>query len=129
MVPKKVGNKLRRRRLLLNLTQADIAHALGVNPSTGRDYTRAYVSQVELGVEYDPDADGLVRWAQALSWDGDYILRALGRAVMPTTEPAVLTADLVEVIKRAVAEGVREGVIEGLQDRPKSLKGTSRAPD
>jgi transcriptional regulator with XRE-family HTH domain len=121
MVPKKVGDKLSRRRLLLNLTQADIAKAMGT--------TRAYVSAIERGVDWDPDADKLVKWAQTLGWDDDYVLRSLGRATMSATAPAVLTADLIEWIKRAVAEGVREGVIEGLQDRPKSLKGTSRAPD
>jgi transcriptional regulator with XRE-family HTH domain len=129
MVPKKVGDELRRRRNFLELTQSKVAHALGVNPSTGRDFTRAYVSAVERGCKWDPDADGLVRWAQALGWDEDRILRMLGRAVMSTTAPAVLTADLIEWTKRAVAGGVREGVIKGLQDRPKSLKGTSRAPD
>jgi transcriptional regulator with XRE-family HTH domain len=114
MVPKKVGDELRRRRLFLDLRQVDVAHALGINPSTGRDYTRSYVSQVEHGVAYDPDADGLVRWAQALGWDENHILRTLGRAVMSTTPSTILTADLLKAIKQVVAEAVREEL-----DRPR----------
>ena len=109
MVPKKVGDKLRRRRLLLNLTQADIAKAMGT--------TRAYVSAIERGVDWDPDADKLVKWAQTLGWESDHILRSLGRPAMPTTEPAAVTADLLAEIKRIVAEGVQVGVTAALQDR------------
>jgi transcriptional regulator with XRE-family HTH domain len=115
MVPKKVGEELRRRRMLLGLRQRDIAHALGINPSTGRDYTRAYISSVERGCSYDPDADKLVVWAQTLGWPNDYVLRTLGRAVMSTTGSATLTADLLEAIRRAVAEGVAKGVTEGMR--------------
>ncbi len=58
MVPKRVGDELRARRLRLGLTQADIARAIGT--------TRQYVSGVEKGVNWDPDADKLVVWAQTL---------------------------------------------------------------
>ena len=120
MVPKRVGDELRRRRLLLNLRQADIAQAIGT--------TRAYVSAVELGVDWDPDADKLVIWAQTLGWPGDHILRALGRAVISTTEPVVVTADLMQAIRRAVAEGVAEGVVEALQGRQEAAGGRDPAP-
>ena len=120
MVPKRVGDELRRRRLLLNLRQADIAKAMGT--------TRAYVSAVELGVEWDPDADKLVTWAQTLGWPGDYLLRSLGRPVLSTTEPAVVTADLMKAIKQAVAEGVQEGVTEALRDREGMAAGKGLAP-
>jgi transcriptional regulator with XRE-family HTH domain len=119
MVPKRVGDELRRRRLLLNLRQTDIAQAMST--------TRAYVSAVELGVDWDPDADKLVVWAQTLGWPGDYILRALGRAVISTTEPVVVTADLMAAIRRAVAEGVAEGVVEALQDRQGAAGGRDPA--
>jgi len=128
MVPKRVGDELRRRRLLLNLRQRDIAQALGINPSTGRLYTRAYVSEVERGCSWDPDADKLVVWAQTLGWAGDYVLRSLGRAIISTTEPAVITADLMVAIRRAVAEGVAEGVVEALQGRQEAAGGRDPAP-
>jgi len=120
MVPRKVGEELRRRRLLLGLRQADIARAM--------DRTRAYVSAIERGVEWSPDADRLVIWAQALGWPDDYILRALGRGIA-TTAPAIITTDLIEAIRRAVAEGVQEGVAEALQDRLDALGGTAPAID
>lgn len=120
MVPRKVGEELRRRRLLLGLHQANIAEAMGT--------TRAYVSAIERGVDWDPDADKLVIWAQTLGWPNDYVLRSLGRAVMSTTAPATLTADLLEAIKRAVSEGVREGVTEGLRDRSDGPAPWSKGP-
>src|ERR1035437_1707056 len=91
MVPKRVGEKLRQRRLFLVLRQADIAKEMGT--------TRAYVSAIERGVDWDPDADKLVKWAQTLGWPDDYVLRSLGRPVMSTTAPATLTADLLAEIK------------------------------
>ena len=121
MVPRKVGEELRRRRLLLGLRQADIAGSM--------DRTRAYVSAIERGVKWDPDTDRLVIWAQTLGWPDDYILRALGRSITATTAPAVITTDLIEAIRRAVAEGVQEGVAEALQDRLDALGGTARVAD
>jgi transcriptional regulator with XRE-family HTH domain len=120
MVPKKVGEELRRRRMLLGLRQADIARAMNT--------TRAYVSAIERGVEWDPDADKLVVWAQTLGWPNDYVLRTLGRAVMSTTGSATLTADLLEAIRRAVAEGVAAGVTEALQDRQAKPGDTGQEP-
>lgn len=79
--------------------------------------TRAYVSAVELGVPWDPDADKLVVWAQTLGWPEGYLLRALGRTIISATDPALLSADQMETIKRAVADGVRTGVREALRDK------------
>jgi transcriptional regulator with XRE-family HTH domain len=48
MVPDKVGDELRRRRLYMHLKQSDVAREIVT--------TRAYVSSVERGVDWDPDA-------------------------------------------------------------------------
>jgi len=109
MVPKQIGNELRARRLRLCLTQTDVGRSMGT--------TRQYVSEVEIGVPWDPDADKLVVWAQTLGWEDDYILRRLGRTIMPVAEASALTEDLVERIRQAVAEGVQQGVAEALRDR------------
>lgn len=116
MVPKKVGDELLRRRLSMRLTQTRVAEAIGTS--------RAYVSAVERGVGWDPDADKLVRWAVALGWEPDYLLRRLGREPMP---PAVPT-DLLALISRAVAEGVREGIAEALRDLRDEPTSATRQP-
>jgi transcriptional regulator with XRE-family HTH domain len=135
MVPSKVGDELRRRRLQLRLKQTDVAAALKT--------TRAYVSAVERGVSWDPDAEKLVAWAVVLGWPADYLLRKLGRVPLTsngiTPAPAVLTPEIVEAIGRAVASGVAEGVADALAElgfggdtRPSggsSDEGRPRPPD
>lgn len=95
MVPAKIGDELRRRRLLLRLKQADIAANLGT--------TRAYISAVENGVAWDPDAAKLTKWARALGWEDDAILRRLGRPDKP--EPG-LPDELRDLIASAVSAAV-----------------------
>jgi len=63
-------------------------------------------------VDWDPDADKLVVWAQTLGWDDDYLLKRLGRVVVPGA--GTMTPELRQAIKDAVGEGVREGVAEAL---------------
>lgn len=109
MVPKRVGSELRQRRMVLGKTQNDVAKDLGT--------TRAYVSAIEQGVDWDPDADKLVVWARALGWESDYLLRKLNRTTLPSIEAANgLTPALIEALGRAVAEGVRLGVADALHD-------------
>lgn len=111
MVPSKVGDDMRRRRLSMKLSQADVARSLGTS--------RAYVSAVEKGVPWDPDADKLVAWSRTLGWEGDYLLRRLNRTDMLTTDgttPGVLSPELVGLIQAAVAAGVREGLQDVLRE-------------
>lgn len=108
MVPKRVGDELRHRRLRLGLKQADVARALGT--------TRAYVSAVERAAKWDPDTEKLVVWARTLGWEDDYLIRRLGRVMIPVGEPGALTASLLDAIRSAVAAGVREGVDEALRE-------------
>lgn len=101
MVPKKVGDELRRRRLELRLKQSDVARQIGT--------TRAYVSAVERGVDWDPDAEKMVAWARALSLDEDYILRRLNRSSIPVDERMILQPEVVAAITQVVAAGIRAG--------------------
>lgn len=107
MVPRRVGGELRRRRERLVLTQADVGRAMG--------RTRQYVSAIEHGVRWDPDADMLVVWARTLGWADAYILERLGRVIVPGSEPGTLTPELQVAINEAVAAGVREGVADALR--------------
>jgi transcriptional regulator with XRE-family HTH domain len=61
--------------LELGLTQRDVARGIG--------RTRAYVSAVERGVDWDPDADVLVALALQLAWPGDHILSLVDRPHFP----------------------------------------------
>jgi hypothetical protein len=77
--------------------------------------TRQYVSAIEHGVRWDPDADMLVVWARTLGWADAYILERLGRVIVPGSEPGTLTPELQVAINEAVAAGVREGVADALR--------------
>ena len=101
MVPKKVGDELRRRRIQLHMKQADVAEELGT--------TRAYVSAVERGVSWDPDADKLVNWARALGWEDEDILVKLGRVGVPADQRITLRPELVVAITKVVAAGIADG--------------------
>lgn len=101
MVPKKVGDELRRRRLSLHMKQSDVAREIGT--------TRAYVSAVERGVDWDPDSDKLVNWSRALDWEDDYILRKMGRVGVPADRLATISPELVTAIKQVVDAGIRAG--------------------
>lgn len=116
MVPSKVGDELRRRRMGLRLTQAQIGEAIS--------RTRSYVSAIENGVGWDPDAEQLALWAKMLGWEPDYILRRLGRVAGEATEPMIVSPALLAAIRLAVAEGVRQGVADALR----SLDADSAAP-
>ena len=107
MVPRKIGGEMRQRRLLVGMTQVNIADAIGT--------TRAYVSAIERGVTWDPDADRLVAWAEKLGWGPDYLLRKLGRVAVPAPNVG-LSPEMLKAIKRAIAEGVREGVADVLRE-------------
>lgn len=107
MVPRKIGGEMRQRRLLVAMTQVNIADAIGT--------TRAYVSAVERGVDWDPDADKLVTWAKTLGWEPDYLLRKLGRVAVPAPNVG-LPPEMRQWIKRAIAEGVRQGVAEVVRE-------------
>jgi transcriptional regulator with XRE-family HTH domain len=100
VVPRKIGQEMRQRRLLVGMTQANIADAIGT--------TRAYVSAIERGVTWDPDADKLVLWSKTLGWEPDYLLRKLGRVAVPAPNVG-LSPEMLKAIKRAIVEGVREG--------------------
>lgn len=117
MVPKKVGDELRRRRVTLRLKQADVARAIGT--------TRAYVSMVERGVDWDPDADKLVAWAKSLSWPEDAILRKLNRINAPPGAESHLAPEVVQAISEVVAAGIRDGFEEVLR----SMSDGSALPD
>lgn len=104
MVPSKVGDDLRRRRLQLHLKQSDVAREIGT--------TRAYVSAVENGVDWDPDADKLVNWSRALNWEDDAVLRKLNRVGVPADQRLALQPELVEAIKTVVAAGIADGFRE-----------------
>lgn len=108
MVPKRVGSELRQRRVLVGLTQTAIANALGV--------TRAYISGVENGIDWDPDADKLVVWSRQLGWEDDRILRMLNRTAVPIETGPKLTASQLAEVQAAVTEGVREGVAQALRE-------------
>lgn len=111
VVPRRVGDELRRRRMALRLKQQDIADRIGT--------TRAYVSAVERGVDWDPDAEKLVVWARALDWDDDYILGRLNRHGVPGEITTRLPPDVVAAISEAVAAGIRDGweeVMRALRD-------------
>jgi transcriptional regulator with XRE-family HTH domain len=108
VVPKRLGDELRQRRLLVGLKQTDIARSIGT--------TRAYISAVENGSDWDPDADKLVVWARTLGWEDDAILARLGRVAVPVLDGPRLTSELVRQIKSAVAEGVREGIEVALRE-------------
>jgi transcriptional regulator with XRE-family HTH domain len=75
MLSSVVGQQIRNRRLELGLTQRQV--------SRGINRTRAYVSAIERGVDWDPDADVLVAMARTLFWPGNHILRMLGRPWFP----------------------------------------------
>jgi transcriptional regulator with XRE-family HTH domain len=110
MVPGKVAEALRRRRLELRMTQTAIAHAIGVS--------RAYVSAVERGVAWDPDAEKLVAWSRALGWDDGHILGMLGRGTVPISSSFVgLPDNVIEAITQAVAAGIRQGRAEALAEQ------------
>jgi hypothetical protein len=103
--------------MVLGMTQSNIATALGT--------TRAYVSAVEQGVDWNPDADKLAVWARALGWEDDHLLRKLNRMALPSIEAASgLTPALIQALGRAVAEGVRLGVADALRD----LQGGGKGP-
>lgn len=104
MVPKKVGDDLRRRRITLRMKQSDIGRQIGT--------TRAYVSAVERGVDWDPDADKLVNWARALGLEDDAILRQLGRVGVPANRRTLLEPEVVDAITQVVAAGIRDGFQE-----------------
>jgi predicted transcriptional regulator len=109
VVPTKVAEALRRRRLELRMTQTAIAHAMGVS--------RAYVSAVERGVAWDPDAEKLVAWSRALGWDDAHVLGMLGRGTVPVSSVAGLPDNMAAAIRQAVAEGIRQGVAEALAEQ------------
>lgn len=94
----------------MRLKQSDIAEALGT--------TRAYVSAVERGVGWDPDADKLVLWARTLAWEDDHILRRLGRTTVPMDESqkGYLSDEAVEMITRVLTSSLKEG-FDQLADR------------
>ena len=103
MVPKGVGREVARRRMLLGLTQREVAEQIAT--------TRAYVSAIERGVDWDPDIEKLVALAKVLGWEEEHLLARLGRRVsLPVLE--VLTPDVVREVRLAVAEGVRDGMRE-----------------
>lgn len=113
MVPEKIGGELRARRLQMRLTQADLASRLGVS--------RAYIGNVEKGVDWEPAAEVLVAWAVELGLDPVEVLRKLGRAPAGDTARALLVAGdlspaVLSAIRREVAAGVREGVEGVLQE-------------
>lgn len=107
MVPRKVGEGLRRRRLVLDLKQSDIATACGT--------TRAYISAVERGVDWEPDAAKLIRWSTALGWPEDHILSRLGRSG-PIDAEAQLSPMLLAAIKDVVTAGIRDGLTDVLRE-------------
>jgi len=89
------------------MTQAQVAEPMGK--------TRAYVSAIERGVDWDPEAPSLRIWAETLGWERDYILMRLGRTGGESVEyPARLTPALKAAIRDAVAEGVRQAIAEVL---------------
>lgn len=104
MVPKRVGDDLRRRRLQLRLKQADVAAVIHA--------TRAYVSAVENGVDWDPDTEKLVAWSRLLGWGDDEILRRLNRVAVPVGDGGSLSPELTAAIQNAVTAGIRDGIEE-----------------
>jgi hypothetical protein len=110
MVSFEVGRRIRDRRLKLGLTQLEVAH--------GISRTRAYVSALERGVEWDPDADVLVALAVQLGWPGEHILSLLGRPHFPAdvrqnVGPVVLAAITAAV--RLEIERVLRGRVDGIK--------------
>lgn len=113
MVPAKVGKELRQRRMVMKLSQAELAKRVGVS--------RAYIGNVENGVEWEPAAETLVAWAMELGLDPVTLLRSLGRASASETAQAVLVAGelspaVLDAIRREVALGVQEGVEAALRE-------------
>ena len=112
MVPRKVGEQLKARRLQLHMHQPDVADALGVS--------RAYIGAVENGVDWDPDAEKLIGWAVLLDLDPAELLRSLGRSTMSADAMPVieggLTPALLAAIRREVAAGVALGLREARRD-------------
>lgn len=92
---------MRERRLALHMTQRDVADLMGV--------TRAYVSAVERGVDWDPDVDKLVAWARALGLPEGTWLERLDRLPVAVLSPAVTRAivDLIESEIQTTFEGLR----------------------
>ncbi len=110
MVPKKVGGELRRRRLELRLSQEAVGKRVGVS--------RAYIGNVENGVDWEPAADVLVKWALALGLDPVDLLRSMGRLAPDETAALdpVASSALLAAIREAVAAGVRQGVEEAIRE-------------
>lgn len=104
MVPKSVGDELRRRRIGLRMKQAEVARQLGT--------TRAYVSALERGVTWDPDADKLVQLARIYEWPDDHILRRLNRLAAPLDPAPRLTPEVVGAIRETIAAGIRDAMDE-----------------
>lgn len=102
MIPQSVSDSIRRRRVQLGLKQAEIARRVGV--------TRAYISAIERGADWNPDSEKLILIARALEWPDDYLLRRLGR-VTPERD-VVLSPEVIAAIQEAIAEGVRQGLRE-----------------
>jgi transcriptional regulator with XRE-family HTH domain len=108
LVPKKIGDELRRRRITLRLKQADVAKLIGT--------TRAYVSAVERGVDWDPDAEKVVLWSRALGWDDDFILRRLNRMATPLDSPSQLSPEIMAALREVISAGIRDGIERVLEE-------------
>ena len=110
MVPIEVGNAIRDRRLQLGLTQAAVAAQIR--------RTRAYVSAIEHGVSWDPDADILVVIAETLHWPPAYLLRMLDREPVPSL-PLNLRTEVVALVHLVVREQIAAALAErGCQVAP-----------
>ena len=71
----RLGNRIRQRRLALNLTQKEVAAAVHCDPS--------YISQVETGRIYNPKYPLLRDIAKALETTLDDLLQAAGYVSLP----------------------------------------------
>jgi len=120
MVPRAITQELRRRRMQLRLSQADLAREIGVS--------RATIGNIEANLaDWEPRSETMVRWALALGLDPADLLRRLGRVPashLASELPQNAVEELLAAIRREVAEGVREGVAQALTE----LRGTQLQP-
>ena len=118
MIPRAISQELRRRRMQLHLSQADLAQEIGVS--------RATIGNIEAGIaDWEPRSETLVRWALALGIDPADLLRRLGRVPagrLASELPQNAAEELLAAIRREVAEGVREGVAQALEELPRGLR-------
>jgi transcriptional regulator with XRE-family HTH domain len=82
MAPQPLGQRIKKERLALEMTQRDLADAVGI--------TVPYMSKIEAGKE-NPTEEKLVRIAEVLKLNPDELILAAGR--MPADVMDRLTAD------------------------------------